>query len=138
MSGIERVVHEVKIAKCVASNSSADRLRNSLGRTSLWGDFHPYIYSADIVRRPKPAPDLIEHCLGVFGVEGNRAIVIDDSESGVRAARSAGARAIGFIDPSDPRPSRESALLDAGAEMVATGADALLAKLRPLLDDAHG
>lgn len=125
MPGIEKLVHALPHRKCVASNSSTDRLSKSLGLLPLWNAFAPSIFSADMVARPKPAPDLFHLCAETLAVDAARCVVIDDSAHGITGARAAGMTAIGFVDPADPRPGRAKILAEAGAVFVATGADEL-------------
>ncbi len=121
MPGIAGIVEKCPVQKCVASNSGIDRLRNSLGLFELWEMFAPDIFSADMVAKPKPAPDLFQFCATKFDVAPARCIVIDDSPHGIVGAVTAGMTAIGFVDPADPRDGRQSVLAAAGAREVATG-----------------
>lgn len=129
MPGIGDIVASLNRPKCVASNSTMHRLRESLGKLDLWHSFHPAVFSAEVVARPKPAPDLLFHCAGKFAASPARCVMIDDSPHGVSAAVSAGMIAVGFVDPADPRPDRKGLLKAAGAFAVATGAE----DLRPIL-----
>ncbi|MFB9948827.1 HAD family hydrolase [Rhizobium puerariae] len=125
MPGIERLVRSLPHRKCVASNSSTERLSKSLGLLDLWHAFAPSVFSADVVARPKPAPDLFHFCAETFAVEPGNCVVIDDSAHGIVGAKAAGMAAIGFVDPADPRPGRAQILAEAGAGLVATGAEEL-------------
>ncbi|NGN43658.1 HAD-IA family hydrolase [Mesorhizobium sp. CGMCC 1.15528] len=125
MAGMTELVRSLPHRKCVASNSTMERLRRSLGLFDLWSEFHPNIFSADMVRHPKPAPDLALLCARQLGVEVERCVVIDDSAIGIQGAVAAGMRAIGFVDPADPRTGRHAVLEKAGASFVAEGADEL-------------
>ncbi|PZU83653.1 MAG: hydrolase [Shinella sp.] len=125
MPGIVPVVHALHQPKCVASNSTVERLKNSLGLFDLWNEFAPNVFSAEMVDRPKPAPDLFLFCAQRFGIEPARCLIIDDSAHGIAGAVAAGMRAIGFIDPADPREGRHEVLAGAGAICVVTGADEL-------------
>lgn len=127
IAGIAAVVGALDCARCVASNSSLYRLTRSLGRLPLWQEFQGQIFSADMVTRPKPAPDLHLFCAAELGVEPARCIVIDDSPHGTTAAAEAGMLAIGFVDPNDPRPGLADRLRRHGARFVATGAGELRA-----------
>ncbi|MBY3594950.1 HAD-IA family hydrolase [Rhizobium bangladeshense] len=129
IAGIAEVVNSLDRPKCVASNSTMRRLRNSLGRLDLWSAFGEGVFSAEFVARPKPAPDLLLHCAERFRARPTRCIMIDDSVHGVAAAIAAGMTAIGFVDPADPRPGRRAVLDAAGAAAVATGAGELTAIL---------
>ena len=125
MEGIAELVASLDQRKCVASNSTMERLKNSLGLFDLWHEFAPNIFSADMVARAKPAPDLFLLCAQKLGVDPASCLVVDDSPHGIEGAVAAGMRAIGFVDMADPRKERETVLADAGAMLVATGADEL-------------
>lgn len=132
IQGIEALVEQLEAPKCVASNSSHERLERSLGATSIWSHFSSRVYSAEDVEHPKPAPDLVQHCLSSCNAHPDTSILIDDNASGVKAALAAGVTPIGFVDPNDPRPNREQILREAGAEIVAIGATDLLRALKSL------
>lgn len=117
--GIEALIAGLDRPICVASNSRIARLENSLGRLPLRAVFGEHVYSAEMVARAKPAPDLILHCLTRMGVPAHEAVMIDDSPHGIEAARSAGVTAIGFVTPGDPRQDRAEVLFAAGAAAVA-------------------
>ncbi|MDM9623992.1 HAD-IA family hydrolase [Rhizobium sp. S96] len=132
MDGIGDVLQGLDIAKCVASNSSVERLKMSLGLLDIWAHFAPNVFSAEMVAAPKPAPDLIELCLARMGASTETSIVIDDSPAGIQAARAAGVKALGFVAPDDPRAGRREVLHAAGAQEVAIGAEHLGRILRRL------
>jgi HAD superfamily hydrolase (TIGR01509 family) len=129
MPGMDSLVRSLPHLKCVASNSTTERLRRSLGLFDLWTEFAPHIFGADMVKRPKPAPDLFELCARTFGVKPERCVVIDDNAHGIVGAVAAGMKAIGFVDPDDPRDGRHAVLKEAGALVVAEGADELAAAI---------
>ena len=61
VQGIAAIVDAVTASgpqACVASSSSPERLRLALGLTGLWERFAPHVFSAKMVARGKPAPDL--------------------------------------------------------------------------------
>jgi len=132
MAGMEELVRNMGQRKCVASNSDMERLRRSLGLFDLWTEFFPHIYSAEMVARPKPGPDLFLLCAKNLGVAPHRCLVIDDSELGIAGALAAGMAAIGFVDPADPRPGRHEALKAAGALQTVEGAEELARALETL------
>lgn len=90
------VVQELGVRTCIASGSSLVRVNRSLRATGLLKHFEGHIYSAEQVQRGKPAPDLFLHASREEGVEPKRALVIEDSPSGVAAARAAGMTAFGY------------------------------------------
>ncbi|MCK7472917.1 MAG: HAD-IA family hydrolase [Rhodopseudomonas palustris] len=69
----------------------------------------PHIFSAADVARGKPAPDLFWHAAQRMGAAPADCVVIEDSVSGILAARAAGMRlALGFCgeQPLRQRPRR--------------------------------
>jgi HAD superfamily hydrolase (TIGR01509 family) len=52
------------------------------------------VFAGDIVPRKKPAPDIYLHALQELGRDSGDAIVIEDSENGLRAALAAGIRTV--------------------------------------------
>ena len=137
MPGMTELVMALPHRKCVASNSGMERLKRSLGLFDLWHAFAPHIFSAEMVARAKPAPDLFLLCAQTLGVEPQRCIVIDDSTHGVCGAVAAGMTAIGFVDPADPRADRRLALERDGAWLVVEGAAELAAALKLNLSTAR-
>lgn len=132
VEGIGAVVDAVRARRAVASSSGTQRLGHSLAVTGLADRFPPdAVFSADAVRRGKPAPDLFLYAAARVGVPPRRAMVVEDSPAGIRAARSAGMRVVGFAGGSHARvPGYVAGLREAGAPAIAPDADALLALLR--------
>ena len=71
-------------------------MRLTLGLTGLWDRFDGRIFSATEVAHGKPAPDLFLHAASRMGVDPGRCVVVEDSPSGVEAARAAGMRCVAF------------------------------------------
>jgi beta-phosphoglucomutase-like phosphatase (HAD superfamily) len=80
----------------VASSSSPERIRLSLSLTGLLEMLNPHIYSASMVTRGKPAPDLFLHAAKGMGVRPEDCVVVEDSPVGIDAARRAGMRVFAF------------------------------------------
>ncbi|MBO8196958.1 HAD family hydrolase [Streptomyces smyrnaeus] len=87
---------------CVASSGSHPRIRHSLTATGLWERFAGRVFSADDVRRGKPAPDLFLHAAAACGVPPGECLVIEDSPAGVRAARAAHMPVLGYTGGPTP------------------------------------
>ena len=96
LPGIHEMLDQMPGPVCVASSSTPDRIRKSLGLTGLLDRFEPHIFSAVVVARGKPAPDLFLFAARAMRADPARCVVIEDSVPGVRAAVSAGMAAIGF------------------------------------------
>ena len=85
------------LPRCIASSSSPDRLAvclDALGLTEIFGPNH--VFSASLVPRGKPHPDLFLHAAATMGAAPGACLVIEDSVPGVTAACAAGMRVVGF------------------------------------------
>ncbi|MDF1750450.1 MAG: HAD-IA family hydrolase, partial [Alphaproteobacteria bacterium] len=86
--GVSDVVDQViaqGIGFCVASQASVAKMRITLGRSGLWDRFEGRIFSADMVARPKPYPDLFLYAAATMGWLPKSVTVVEDSTTGVRA-----------------------------------------------------
>ncbi|HEX9524134.1 MAG TPA: HAD family hydrolase [Reyranella sp.] len=119
IDGIGLVLEGLEIPHCVASSSTFDRVSLSLSLTGLARHFGDRLYTAQMVDRGKPAPDLFLYAAGRMQADPSRTLVIEDSVSGVRAAKAAGMTAWGFVGGSHYRARDGAAsLLEAGADRV--------------------
>src|SRR5436190_13420386 len=107
------------VPRCIASSSSPDRLAVCLEVIGLADRFGSHVYSASHVSRGKPHPDLFLHSADRCGVAPADALVIEDSEHGVRAGIAAGMTTIGFLGASHIRDGDEARLRHAGAHHIA-------------------
>jgi HAD superfamily hydrolase (TIGR01509 family) len=136
IAGVMDLLALLDVPFCVASNSDHGRLRQTFAATGLSAFVEGRVFSADDVPRGKPAPDLFLHAAARMGdVLADRCLVIEDSITGVTAARAAGMRVIGFCGAAHIQPGHDRRLLDLGAEAVVTDYAALAAFL-PLADRA--
>ena len=72
-----------------------------------------------MVERGKPAPDLFLYAAERMQVDPQRALVIEDSVSGVRAGKAAGMTVWGFVGGSHYQSRDGKAILrEAGADRV--------------------
>ncbi len=105
--------------RCVASSSDLDRIELSLRVTGLSPHFPTGgIFSAQMVERGKPAPDLFLLAATTIGVDPDRCLVIEDSTAGVEAARAAGMGVVGLVAGGHARPQLGQRLRAAGASEV--------------------
>ncbi|WP_421989695.1 HAD family hydrolase [Qipengyuania sp.] len=116
--GVADALSRLRHPACVASSSTSEMLAFKLHRTDLLHRFEGRVFSVDDVRLGKPAPDLFLHAARRLGVEPNACVVIEDSVNGIRAARDANMRAIGFVGASHIPEGYGQRLRDAGAEAV--------------------
>ncbi|WGD49577.1 HAD family hydrolase [Bradyrhizobium sp. CB1650] len=117
--GVSAVVSELTVPFCVASSSDIDRVSLSLDVTGLRPHFGDRLYTAQMVKHGKPAPDLFLHAAARMEACPARTLVIEDSVSGVQAARAAGMTVWGFVGGSHYRGRDGRAILSsAGADRV--------------------
>ena len=108
-------LRERGIEYCVASSSTPPKLEAALKLVGLWEEFAPHVFSTAQVAHGKPAPDVF-----LFAARQMRAaildcVVVEDSVPGVRAARAARMRAVGYVGASHNGPDQRQRLLDEGA-----------------------
>jgi len=119
IDGVGSVLEGLKIPHCVASSSALDRVSLSLSLTGLARHFGDRLYTAQMVDRGKPGPDPVLYAAGRMQADPARTLVIEDSVSGVQAAKAAGMTVWGFVGGSHYRASDGAvSLLEAGADRV--------------------
>lgn len=116
--GAADAIRKIGQPKAVASSSGSEGLKLKLTLTGLWDAFAPHVYSADLVRRGKPAPDLFLHVAEKLKVDPEHCLVIEDSVNGIYAARAAGMRVWGFLGGGHMEESRGPYLKQAGADRL--------------------
>lgn len=94
--GITDLLRNLKQPFCVASSGLPERIRLALELTGLLPAFEPHVFSATMVKRGKPAPDLFLHAAEAMKTRPADCLVIEDSTAGIEAAKSAGMSVIGF------------------------------------------
>ena len=78
-----------KYKLCIATSASRKNVDVVDKKFNLKKDFD-FIVTSDDVKNGKPAPDLFLKCAQIFNVSPEDCFVIDDSDSGVIAAKKAG------------------------------------------------
>ena len=94
--GIREVLPKLGAPCCVASSGTLDRIRYALDVTGLLGLLEPHLFSAAMVARGKPAPDLFLHAAASMRAHPSSCLVVEDSPAGIAAARAAGMRVFAF------------------------------------------
>ena len=134
--GIEAVLDSLQRpgaqrAFCVASNGNHAKVNFTLGHTGLLPRFMGHttarIFTADDVAHPKPAPDLFLLAARTLGALPAHTTVVEDTPTGITAAKAAGMRAIGYAAMT-PAPRLQAAGADAIAISMADVATLLAAE----------
>jgi FGGY-family pentulose kinase/HAD superfamily hydrolase (TIGR01509 family) len=111
---------------CIASSSHLERIETSLAIAGITPLFAPKLFSASMVERGKPAPDLFLLAARETGVPPAECLVIEDSPAGIMAARQAGMRVFAFTG------GGHFALSDLEPQVRALGPDAVFSDMRAL------
>jgi HAD superfamily hydrolase (TIGR01509 family) len=117
VTGVEAMLDSVEGARCICSNSGSEYLKRYLSDVGLYERFAPHIFSAPEVgnKASKPDPNVFLHAAQTFGVDPKACLVVEDSESGVKAAVAAGMTVIGFVGADHSWPGHAEVLMQAGA-----------------------
>ena len=109
--GVRAVLEDLALPRCVASNAPLEKIRLNLGLLDLLPFFGEALYSAYTVERWKPDPTLFLHAAQQMGYAPEACAIVEDSVSGVQAARAGGFTVFGYA----PQPHRAALLKEAGA-----------------------
>jgi HAD superfamily hydrolase (TIGR01509 family) len=118
IAGIVELLDLLAIPVCVASSSSPEQIRHKLALTGLLPRFRRNLFSAAMVARGKPAPDLFLYAAQSLATAPECCLVVEDSPAGIDAAVAAGMTAIGFCGGSHCGPEHEARLQARGAALV--------------------
>lgn len=120
MPHVRDVLAAIDQPHCVATSSSPMRAKSSLELVGLSHLAGSRLFTATMVERGKPAPDLFLLCAERHGADPARCLVIEDSLNGIRAGLAAGMEVWRFTggshlpkplaaEPDDARPHRHFA-----------------------------
>ncbi len=99
------------IPYAMGSNGPPRKMEITMGQhPGLTERFRGFIYSAQTLGAPKPAPDVYLHAASALGVIPADCVVVEDSAAGLKAAVAAGMRGYGYAAEDD------------GAKLAALGA----------------
>jgi beta-phosphoglucomutase-like phosphatase (HAD superfamily) len=128
ISGMHELVANLQIPASVVSNSNINYLQKSVTKVGLLTSFEQ-LFSAQMVERPKPSPDLYNYAAAQLELDRGTSIVVEDSPTGVKAAKEAGFEVIGFLGAGHIFDGHHDLLMDNGADFIARNAQELRAIL---------
>jgi HAD superfamily hydrolase (TIGR01509 family) len=134
IEGVTEALDALRLPICVASSSAAEQIRRKLELAGLLDRFgQNKLFSAALVARGKPAPDLFLYAAQRLGAPPDRCLVIEDSPAGIEAACAAGMIAIGFCGGSHCGPEHGSRLQARVAALVIADMHKLVGAMSNLL-----
>ncbi len=80
----------------IASSSSTDNIAAVIEKFNLQKYFKDYV-SGNMVEKTKPEPEIFLKAAKLLDLNPEECLVIEDSTNGLRAAKSAGCKAIGYL-----------------------------------------
>ncbi|WP_295049797.1 HAD-IA family hydrolase [uncultured Paracoccus sp.] len=108
--GFTAVLDGLRIAACVATSSSPQRVAHTLRVLGLADRFGDRVFTASQVQRGKPAPDLFLLAAARMGCPPASALVIEDSIPGIAAALAAKMRVLHYAGGAHLRGSERMSL----------------------------
>ncbi|UWM63509.1 HAD family phosphatase [Enterobacter sp. CP102] len=120
IDGTMEIVSNITKATCICSNSGIEQIKFMLELTGLREFFTDTVFSATVLgeSRCKPKPDVFLLAADHFQVLPANTVVIEDSVTGVTAAKAAGMYTVGFIGGSHTYPQHAERLRAAGADVI--------------------
>ena len=94
-------IRENGLPLCVASSGSLEKMDLTLGLTGLKDHFDGRIFSASMVERGKPHPDLFLFAAEQMGQMPETCVVVEDSLLGTAAGIAAGMRVLAYAAETD-------------------------------------
>lgn len=100
IEGVEGLIKNLseKNVLLILASSSSQRLIDKILTLSRLKAYFKYIISGNEVEASKPAPDIFIKASEMAGVTPDKCIVIEDSENGIKAAKHAGMKVVGFLN----------------------------------------
>ena len=90
-------IFKLNIKQCIATGGLSGKTKQKIDIVGINNYFSPdKVFTADMVQRGKPEPDLFLLAAKTMGVDPSKCVVIEDSIAGLKAAIKAGATPIAF------------------------------------------
>ena len=119
-------LQEKDVPMAVASDSDSARLRHTLEVIGVADRFGGHLYSGNMVANRKPAPDLFLLAAEKLGVDPKDCLVIEDSPSGILAARAAGMGVYAFVGGSHIFDEQQEKIIATQPDKVITDIQQIL------------
>ncbi len=123
--GMPTLFRNLSVPKSMVSNGSVKHVEKCLRKVRLHSALDGFIFSAEQVDNPKPSPDVYLFALQKLGLLPHETLVVEDSITGVLAAKSAGIQVVGFLGATHIQDGHGEKLQEAGADHIVPDAKAL-------------
>lgn len=90
IDGVHQLIEKLQVPFCVASSGPMEKIRLNLGLVNLLDHFTGRIYSSYDIGKWKPDPGIFLYAAREMGKTPGECVVIEDSDSGIRAALAGG------------------------------------------------
>ena len=116
--GVRKVLEDLELPFCVASNGPREKIELSLRVTGLLPLLSGRVFSAYEVGSWKPAPGLFQHAARSLGVDPRECAVVEDSLPGVQAGLAAQMSVFAYlVEPSTEPPRNGVRRFDSMTEL---------------------
>lgn len=132
IQNVAETLKQIQIPKAVASNGERHIVVECVKITDLIQYFHTdHIFTRELVKNPKPSPDLYLHVAEEMGnINPRNCLVIEDSMRGITAGKNAGMNVLGFTGGNHHHHESRKELRNAGALAVIENFSELLEYLK--------
>ncbi len=89
-----RALKRAGIKTAVGTSAPVENLDFVMEKLGL-RDYFDVLLHEKLVSRPKPDPEIYQRAMHLLGVSPEESVIFEDSMTGIRAARAAGARVVG-------------------------------------------
>lgn len=131
--GVHHVLKNISVPMAIASGSSPARLQHCLEVTKLAGYFNGHLYSSEMVKRGKPAPNIFLYAAKKMGIAPKDCLVIEDGIHGLQGAKTAGMDVFAYTGGSHMNAHLKQNVINAGANAILSNMNEML----PLLHISH-
>lgn len=133
VTGVAEGLSRIPQPKSVVSNSGLVYIKKALSDFDISHHFEGRLFSSEMVAAPKPSPLVYELAIEKIALPKSEILVIEDSLTGVQAAKAAGLSVWGFLGGSHILPGHGDKMLQAGVSTLVEDYGGLNEKLKPLL-----
>ena len=98
VKGIQKLLSKLDIPYCTASSGPQEKIRLNLKTTGLLANFQDNIFSCYDIGKWKPDPAIFLYAAGVMGCAVEYCLVIEDTITGVKAAKAGGFDVFGYAE----------------------------------------